>query len=818
MSKGTFRLFRRASTDTIAGEEKGLLFPSRLLERPMRKTLPLALLLLFFPGCGEKPHGRPSSEADSSPRAPSGPWEGELPPIPSRPSARFTPQEIHVTTKLDKQAAYKRLGDLALAASREVEGMVRRGERARLLAALCLRAAPYAATDVVDGLARAAFAAAGKVKNPDRLQDPFENLAKCLAHAGDKTRSDILPALLSRAAKAKDLSVYSWPFRSARSALGNLTAAQVEPILRQAQGLLARAQLYFHKEHLLSGMAAAGTVLPPARALALLARAEQGVAGAAHNESRPVFFGELADTWVELAGKHPDLMSRAASAIVRLAKTPYRRAQALAKLIQLETFPGSKQAPAVLGLVGSVAAKLPSAEKGFLQEKIIEQAARIDDPLKIIRKTVNEADEPHAARSRITAVGALAARHPKEAVVYANEALDLLDKLPEEARRNWGQAPLFRALAKIDPGTREPLLKRMEERAARFKDKYFTAWTLRRLVELQKKSNPKEALRLQKEMMAAVNAVPEAAMRVRALRGIYKVQLESGPAAASSIIAQAVKLSDKGVGAWVWARFIEPLEKRPEAEQKRWLPVLLESIVKQASTWRPDNLSRWSRYVANLAPKVMDPVQAEKLMLQVWLEVETAEQRSDEVQVQQVINALRHLGAGLARLGSSHFPTLVRRVLARIPEQKAWSEHLMSYVSALGTLLPAPDAAQLRKRLKAWVDKGGEKTRLVRRGAIVAGLVASHGAVDQEAVRYWLAQGEAHLSWRPMVQFLIRLPIPDLEKKAAALPGRWERYRMFLALIRATEERAKQETRWRRRRRQQRQRGQIPKTTPARRQ
>jgi hypothetical protein len=317
-------------------------------------------------------------------------------------------------------------------------------------------------------------------------------------------------------------------------------------------------------------------------------------------------------------------------------------------------------------------------------------------------------------------------------------------------------------------------------------------------------------------MMTAVAAIPEPARRVRALRGIYKVHLENGPAAAPKVIAQAVKLSGSGVGAWVWARFIRPLGKRPAAERKRWLPILLKNIVKQASTWYPDQLARWARIVTRLAPQVMPPVKAEALMLQVWRAVESAEKRSGNVQVRQVVNALRAVGTGLARIGSMHFPTLVRRMLARIPERKAWSEHLMSYVAALGTLLPAADAAQLQKRLEAWVELGSKETRLVRRGAIIAGLVASHGTLDQSAIRGWLAKGEAHLTWSPMVQFLIRLPLDDLRQKAAALPSRLERLGMYSALINATEERAKREPRRRWRRRRRRRRTTTPGSSPGR--
>jgi hypothetical protein len=783
----------------------------------MRPVCLLALAVLVSPGCGGKKTQPPTNASQTDPAQP-GPWEGALPPIPNKPSTKFTPRKTLVTTRLDKRAAHKRLGDLALAASREIERIASPEGRAKRLASLCSSVGPYVSTDVVDRLAQATFVATQKVTRPGGLQDPYDHLAQCLAHAGAESRTRILPAILTRAAKAKDLSVFTWPFRSARSALAQLTPAQAEPILAQAQRILARARTYYHKEHLLSGMAAAGTVLPPARALALLARAERGVTGVAHNDSRPVFHGELAHTWVTLAKHHTALLNRAARAIVRLATTPYGRAKALGKLVDLPAFSRSGQASAVLKLLRREAARLPATEKGWLQQKLIERAALVDGGLDVLRQLVNDADQAHAFRARVAATRALAAGHPKDAIGYAGEALDLVDKLPKESRRNWRQAPLFRALKKVEPKVRQPIFDRMEKRAAGVKNKYYTVWTLRKLIELQRGSNPGEVLRLQKKMMTAVAAIPEAARRVRALRGIYRMQLESGPAAARRVIAQAVKLSGSGVGARVWARFIRPLNKRPLAEKKRWLPILLTNIVKQASTWYPDRLARWARIVTRLAPQVMVPAKAEALMLRVWQAVESAEKRSGNVQVQQVVNALRAVGAGLARMGSEHFPALVRRMLARIPERKAWSEHLMSYVAALGTLLPAADAAQLHKRLQAWVELGSKETRLMRRGAIIAGLVASHGTLNQSAIRNWLAKGEAHLTWRPMVQFLIRLPLDDLKQKAAALPSRSERLGMYRALIRATAERAKREPRrrrWRRRRRRRR-RPTTPGSSPGR--
>ena len=76
--------------------------------------------------------------------------------------------------------------------------------------------------------------------------------------------------------------------------------------------------------------------------------------------------------------------------------------------------------------------------------------------------------------------------------------------------------------------------------------------------------------------MTAVETIPKADRRVRALRGIYKLQLKNGPAAAQTVIAQALKLSDAGVGAWIWGRFLRPLGKLPLAERKRWLPSVLK--------------------------------------------------------------------------------------------------------------------------------------------------------------------------------------------------------------------------------------------------
>lgn len=796
--------------------------PASALTVALALTWALALLLSF--GCGGKktPQADASSTGDPvHPRALPGPWEGPLPPIPSKVSPKYTPLKTLVTTRLDNKVAHRRLGELALAAAKEIDGMAGSESRAKHLASLCRQVGPDVTADVVDRLAQATFAATQKVADAElgRLQDPYDHLAQCLAHAGAATRAQILPALLSRAAKSKDLSVFSWPFRSARAAMARLTPAQVEPLLRLAQPLLNRAQAYYHKEHLLAGMAAAGTVLAPARALALLARAEQGVAGAAFKDSREVFHGELAHTWVTLARQHPALLSRAAQAILRLAVTPYGRAKALGKLVELPAFSRSKEALPILKLLRREAAKLPATEKGWLLEMLIVQAAQVAavapaavdgaPALALLRQLVTDSGkEPeHALRARIAATKALAAKHPKEAVGYAAAALDLIDKLSKESRRNWQQAPLFRALQKVEPTVRQPLLARIEKRAAGFKDKYFTAWTLRRLLELQRAGNPAEALRLQGVMMTAVAAIPEAARRVRALRGIYKLQLNSGPAAAETIIAKALELSDKGVGAWVWERFVRPLEERPKAEQQRRLPRLLTLIVNQSSTWRPDQLARWARLVARLAPQVMTPAQAEALLLQVWQAVEGAGNRSAGVEIQYVVNALRAIGAALAGMGSAHFPTLVRRMEARIPRDKAWSEHLMSYVAALGTLLPTADQAHLEKRLNTWVGLGSKETRLMRRGAIIAGLVASHGALNQTAINDWLAKGKAHLTWKPMVQFLIRLPLPDLQKKAAALSSREERLRMYRALIRATAERAKRDPDQRRRERRRRDRG-----------
>jgi len=773
----------------------------------MRSSCLLGLALCVSVGCGGKkaPSGSDASSpvGPSVPRAKPGPWEGPLPAIPTTASPTLTPRKTLVTTRLDKQAAHRRLGDLALAAAKEIGPMAIPDARAKHLASLCKRVGPHVSADVVDRLAQATFLATQKVTAVDKLQGSFDHLAECLTHAGAATRARILPAMLTRAAKAKDLSVFSWPFHSAREALAHLTPAQVEPILVLARRLLLRAKAYYHKEHLLAGMAAAGTVLPPARAQALLARAERGVAGAAFKESRLVFLGDLALTWVAFAKSHPAMVGRAAQAIIRLATTPYGRAKALGQLVELPGFSKSNQAVAVIKVLRREAANLPAAEKAWLQRKLIEQAAQADGApaLALVGQLITDADKTHAFRARVTATRALAADHPKEAISYAAAALDLINRLPSESRRNWRQAPLFRAVKKVDPKVRLPFLQRIEKRAAGFKNKYFTAWTLRKLIELHRGPHPGEARRLQGKTMTAVAAIPEADRRVRALRGIYKVHLPSGPAAARKVIAQALHLSEAGVGAWIWGRFLRPLGERPLAERKRWLPRLLKNIVNQASTWQPQRLARWSRQVTRLAPQVMSPTEAEALMLRVWLAVENAAKRSGGVETREVINALRAVGAGLAGLGSVHFPTLVRRMEARIPRRKAWSEHLMSYVAALGALLPAVDAAQLQKRLVAWVALGSKETRLMRRGAIIAGLVASHGALNQTAIRGWLAKGEARLSWRPMVQFLIRLPLSDLQKKAAALPSRQERLRMYGALIRATAQRAKREPRRHRRRR-----------------
>ena len=771
----------------------------------MRSCCLLSLALWVSVGCGGK-KTPPAADASSPvgpdrPRATTGPWVGPLPAIPTQVSPRLKPRKTLRTTRLDKQSAHQRLGELALAASQEIDAMAIPDVRAKHLASLCQRVGPYAATDVVDRLARAAFAATQKVATLDKLQNAYDHLAQCLSHAGAATRARLLPAMLTRAATAKDLSVFSWSFNSAKRALAQLTPDQVEPILALAQRLLMRAQAYYDKEHLLAGMAAAGTVLPPVRAQALLARAEQGVAGPAFKESRAVFLGELALTWVAFARRHPALLRRAALAILRLATTPYGRAQALGKLIELPAFSGSKQALVMLTLLRREAAKLPATEKGWLQQKLIEQAARVPGALALLGQVVTDADKEHAYRARITATKALAAKHPNVAIRYAGEALDLIDKLPKESRRNWQQAPLFRALKKVDVKVRQPLFVRIEKRSAGFKDKYFTAWILRRLLELHRGSNAGEVRRLQGKMMTEVAAIPEAERRVRALRGIYKLGLPSGPAAAETVIAQALRLSEAGVGAWVWGRFLRPVGKRPLAERKRWLPGLLKTIVKQSSTWQPQELARWCRQVAQLAPQVMSATEAEALMLQAWLAVEVAAERSGGVETREVVNALRAIGAGLARLGSDHFSTLVRRMESRIPRNKAWSEHLMSYVAALGTLLSLPDEAQLQKRLESWVLLGSEETRLMRRGAIIAGLVASHGSVNRSAIRFWLTKGAARLSWLPMVQFLIRLPLSDLQAKAAALPSRQERLRMYSVLINATAARAKREPRSRRRNR-----------------
>ncbi len=727
-------------------------------------------------------------------------WEGPLPSIPTRVSPVLTPRKTLVTSRLDKQATHRRLGELALAALAEIAGMTIPDARARRMALLCQRVGPYVAVDVVDRLAGATFVATQKVA-PAKLQNTYDHLAQCLTHAGEATRARILPAILTRAATTKDLSVFTWPFNSARRALEQLTAKQVEPILALAQRLLMKAQAYYHKEHLLAGLAAAGTVLPPARAQALLARAERGVAGAAFKESRPVFLGELALTWVAFAKRHPEQSDRAAQAIGRLAISPYARVKALGKLLELPGFPGSKQAPAVLKRLRTEATKLPATEKIWLQRKLIEQAARVEGGLPLLAQVVADADPAHAFRVRVVATRALAVKHPRQAIVHAGAGLDLIDKLPRESRRNWRQAPLFRAIKKLDPLHAKPLFARIEKRAAGFKNKFYTVWTLRKLMELQATSNPGEVRRLQPKMMSAVAAIAKPYRRVRALRGIYKLQLRRGPAAAPTVMAQALKLSEAGVGAWAWGRFLRPLGSRSLAERKRWTPSLLRNIVKQSSTWKPQDLARWSRRVTRLAPQVMPPKEAEALMLQTWAAVERAARRSGGVETKEVVNALRAVGAGLAKLGSVHFPTLVRRMEARIPRRKAWSEHLMSYVAALGALLPAADIQLLDRRMSDWVALGNKDTRLMRRGAIVAGLVASHGDLNRAAIRSWLAQGKARLSWRPMVQFLIRLPLADLKTKAAALPISRERRRMYRALIRATVERAKRTPRSRRRQR-----------------
>ena len=298
--------------------------------------------------------------------------------------------------------------------------------------------------------------------------------------------------------------------------------------------------------------------------------------------------------------------------------------------------------------------------------------------------------------------------------------------------------------------------------------------------------------------MAAVAAIASDADRLRALVRIYELGLPSGPAAAETVIARAVPMTGTGVNVTVWWNLIQSVAKGSPEAQKRWLPRLLGILVDLAPTWRPEHLASRARLVARVAPQVMPMPQAEALLLRVWQTIERAPRRSAEVETQHVVNALRAVGVGLATMGSIHFPILVRRLEDRIPRRRVASEHLMSHVASLGSLLATGDASGLQQRLETWVAKGTEETRLIRRGAIVAGLVASHGTLDGAAIRAWLAKGPAELSWDPMVQFLIRLPLADLKAKAALLPERRQRVRMYLALITATIERSTKELdRWR---------------------
>jgi hypothetical protein len=774
--------------------------------------LPLALIVLIPLGCGGKsdPSPPPKVAPDATP-GPAGPsteqlWEGPLPPIPTQVSPRYTPLPTLATQRIDRSVAPRRLGELALAASTEIAQIPNVEVRAAQLASLCRSVGPSVEPGVVDQLAQAAFDATGQVPQLLRLQDPFDDLAQCLAHAGAAKRASLLTALFTRAAGSQDLSVFTWPFRSGAAALAQLGPAEAEPLLKLAERLLPQAREPFHQEHLLSGAAAAGVALPPARALALLARAEAGVAGPAFNDARPFFLGELAQCWVWLAQRQPALLDRAVQAILRLGATPFARVESLGQLVALPTFSSSPQARKVLStLAGELTqgelGKLPATEKAWLLRKLIAQAAQVDQAQEVLRSLVALVEPTQAYRAHVIAVRSLAARQPAEAVRYAEAAIGLLDKLEREPDRNWRQSHLFRALAGVEPQVRQPLLVRLEKRASAFSNQHLTAWTLRKLLELRRERTDTEGLRLQAELMTAVAAIGSDADRLRTLVRIHALGLPTGPAAAETVIARVVPMTGTGVNVTVWWNLIQSVAKQPPEVQKRWLPRLLAILVDLAPTWLPEHLASRTRLVARLAPQVLPLPQAEALILQVWRVIERAPRRSAEVETQHVVNALRAVGVGLASLGSIHLPVLVRRLEDRIPRRRVASEHLMSHVASLGSLLAPADRAGLQKRLETWVGKGTEETRLIRRGAIVAGLVASHGTVDGSAVEDWLAKGPAELSWDPMVQFLIRLPLADLQAKAALLPERRQRVRMYHALIEATIARTTQELdRWRARR------------------
>lgn len=778
--------------------------------------LALAVTALLQFGCGDK--GRRSSPAPGSSDAATAPgspdaaaaaagpgpvelWEGPSPPIPTRPSPRFVPLATLVTQRIDKTTAPRRIGELALEAAKEIGQIPDVEIRARQLARLCATVGPNVDTHVVDQLAQGALDATGRVTQLIRLQEPFEGLAKCLAHASRAKRASLLAAMLTRAAETEELSVFSWPFRSAGAALAQLTPEEIEPILRLAERLLPKAQSAFHKEHLLSGMAAAGTALPPDRALGLLARAEAGVAGPTFADSRPVFLGELAQSWVGLARRQPTLLDRAAQAIIRLDTSPYDRAAALDQLTGLPNFAGAPKALVVLKLIAGALPKLPAAEREWLRRKLIAQAAKVDGALDTLRILVEAADPEQAFRTRVVAVRALASESPKEALRYAEAAVGLLDKMKPGSQRNTRHFYLFRALARVDQQARKPFLTELEKRATGSGDRSFAARTLLKLLELVGEKNPEEALRLQGELMQAVDSIEDEAHRLRVLEAIYALGLSSGPAAAETVIARAITMTGTGMSGRIWWRFIQSVNKQPAEVQARWLPRLLTILVDHSSSWRPEDLASRARLVARLAPKVLSPPEAEALLLRAWQAVERAPRRSAEVETQHVVSALRAIGVGLAGLGSAHFRILVRRLLARIPRRKTWSEPLMSHVTSLGCLLSPDDGAGLQKRLEAWVAMGTQETQLMRRGAIVAGMVACHGTLDHNAIRSWQEKGPAELSWDPMVQFLIRLPLADLQAKAAQLPERRQRIRMYRILIGATIERGTRElSRWRGRR------------------
>ena len=778
-----------------------------LRECPLRLGLWLIVAVIAGPGCGGKP--KPSEQPPGTSDAAAGRpapslgniWEGKAPPIPEAASQRFVPLPTLTTQRIDKATAPRRIGDLAVAASKEIAQIPVVEVRATQLASLCAIAGPNVEPAVVDRLAQMAFDATGQMTKVLRLQGAYDDLAKCLAHASSGKRAGLLAAIFQRAAQAKELSVFTWPMRSAGAALAQLSPAEAEPIIALAERMLPGAKEPFQREQLLSGMAAAGTTLPLPRAVAILGRAEAGVAGPAHAESRPVFLAELAESWVRLAGRQTSVVDSAAKAILRLETTPYDRVAALGKLVESPGFAGASKALAVLELIAGELPKLPFTERAYLRRRLIAQASKADGGLDLLKRLVASADPEHAYRVHVVAVRNLAAKHGAVAVQYADAAIGLLDKLPAEPERNFRQVHLFRALQGLEPKTREPLLGRLERRAASFKEKRHLAWTLRQILELRQDRGDAEGLRLQGELMRAVEIVSPDAAKLRLLEQIHAMGITKGPASADGALEKSLSMTNTGAGSSVWYRFVRAVSGQPLEVQKRWLPRLLPILVDRASAWRPEDLASRARLVARLAPKVMPRSEAEALLLQVWRVVERAPARSAQVETQHVVRALRAIGVGLATLGSSHFPVLVRRLLARIPRRKTWSEPLMSEVTSLGCLLAGADADGLQKRLAAWVALGTDKTQLIRRGAIVAGLVSCHGSVDEPVVKSWLSKGAAELTWDQMSQFLIRLPIADLQAKAVLLPERRQRIRMFKALIDATiEQGTRALRRWRERR------------------